>query len=154
MNASTAVFPGLKRVALVGATALLWLPGVGQAEETTIRFQLDWRFEGPSAPFLLAESRGYFAEEGLDVQIDSGSGSAGAINRVASGAYEMGFGDLNALVEFLAENRGRAASTGCAAYRRATQGGPAALTAVLFCLAKNRHHPGICGHGGVGNRGV
>lgn len=104
MNASTAVFPGLKRVALLGASALLWLPGVGQAEETTIRFQLDWRFEGPSAPFLLAESRGYFAEEGLDVQIDSGSGSAGAINRVASGAYEMGFGDLNALVEFLAEN--------------------------------------------------
>ena len=83
MNASTAVFPGLKRVALLGASALLWLPGVGQAEETTIRFQLDWRFEGPSAPFLLAESRGYFAEEGLDVQIDSGSGSAGAINRVA-----------------------------------------------------------------------
>jgi len=93
MNASTAVFPGLKRVALLGASALLWLPGVGQAEETTIRFQLDWRFEGPSAPFLLAESRGYFAEEGLDVQIDSGSGSAGAINRVASGAYEMGFGE-------------------------------------------------------------
>jgi len=95
MNASTAVFPGLKRVALLGASALLWLPGVGQAEETTIRFQLDWRFEGPSAPFLLAESRGYFAEEGLDVQIDSGSGSAGAINRVASGAYEMGFGEVS-----------------------------------------------------------
>ena len=35
------------------------------------------------------------------MEIDSGSGSAGAINRVASGAYEMGFGDLNALVEFL-----------------------------------------------------
>lgn len=74
------------------------------AQETDIRFQLDWRFEGPSAPFLMAVERGYFAEEGLDVQIDSGSGSAGAINRVASGAYEMGFGDLNALIEFLAEN--------------------------------------------------
>ncbi len=79
---------------------------VAQADETRIRFQLDWRFEGPSAPFLMAVERGYFAEEGLDVQIDSGSGSAGAINRVASGAYEMGFGDLNALVEFLAENPG------------------------------------------------
>ncbi len=80
------------------------LPGTVLADETRIRFQLDWRFEGPSAPFLMAVERGYFAEEGLDVQVDSGSGSAGAINRVASGAYEMGFGDLNALVEFLAEN--------------------------------------------------
>ncbi|XKF16753.1 ABC transporter substrate-binding protein [Halomonas sp. BLK-85] len=90
----------------LGGTALalaLWSTA-GQAQETDIRFQLDWRFEGPSAPFLMAVDRGYFAEEGLDVQIDSGSGSAGAINRVASGAYEMGFGDLNALVEFLAEN--------------------------------------------------
>ncbi|MYL23484.1 taurine ABC transporter permease [Halomonas alkaliantarctica] len=91
---------GLGSVALaltLGATA-------SHAQETDIRFQLDWRFEGPSAPFLMAVERGYFAEEGLDVQIDSGSGSAGAINRVASGAYEMGFGDLNALIEFLAEN--------------------------------------------------
>lgn len=90
---------------LAGALGLSLLgAAVAQADETRIRFQLDWRFEGPAAPFLMAVERGYFAEEGLNVQIDSGSGSAGAINRVASGAYEMGFGDLNALVEFLAEN--------------------------------------------------
>lgn len=90
---------------MAGALGLSLLgASLAQADETRIRFQLDWRFEGPSAPFLMAVERGYFAEEGLDVQIDSGSGSAGAINRVASGAYEMGFGDLNALVEFLAEN--------------------------------------------------
>ncbi|BBI64950.1 hypothetical protein HSBAA_62560 [Vreelandella sulfidaeris] len=104
MNASSMLCSGLKRAVLTGATVFLWLPVLGHAEETKIRFQLDWRFEGPAAPFLMAEARGYFADEGLDVQIDSGSGSAGAINRVASGAYEMGFGDLNALVEFLAEN--------------------------------------------------
>ena len=91
---------GMMGLLLAGAT----LSSATLADETRIRFQLDWRFEGPSAPLLMAVERGYFAEEGLDVQVDSGSGSAGAINRVASGAYEMGFGDLNALVEFLAEN--------------------------------------------------
>lgn len=94
----------LLRCAPVGGALALSLLASTAVADTNIRFQLDWRFEGPSAPFLMAVERGYFAEEGLNVQIDSGSGSAGAINRVASGAYEMGFGDLNALVEFLAEN--------------------------------------------------
>jgi len=104
MQASRAPGKQIKAVSGLGSVALALLSTASQAQETDIRFQLDWRFEGPSAPFLMAVDRGYFAEEGLDVQIDSGSGSAGAINRVASGAYEMGFGDLNALVEFLAEN--------------------------------------------------
>ncbi|MCE9682887.1 ABC transporter substrate-binding protein [Halomonas alkalisoli] len=99
LSRSTGLLVGALGLTLAGAP-------LAQADETRIRFQLDWRFEGPSAPFLMAVERGYFAEEGLNVQIDSGSGSAGAINRVASGAYEMGFGDLNALVEFLAENPG------------------------------------------------
>ncbi|MBZ5487666.1 ABC transporter substrate-binding protein [Halomonas aquamarina] len=89
---------------MAGALASLLLSGSASAAPTPVRFQLDWRFEGPAAPFLMAEQKGYFEQEGLDVEIDSGSGSAGAINRVASGAYEMGFGDLNALIEFLAEN--------------------------------------------------
>ncbi len=89
-------------IALLAGSSLF--AGVVAAQDTRIRFQLDWRFEGPGAPFLMAVERGYFAEEGLDVVVDSGSGSAGAINRVASGAYEMGFGDMNALVEFLANN--------------------------------------------------
>ncbi|WLD56724.1 ABC transporter substrate-binding protein [Salinispirillum sp. LH 10-3-1] len=72
--------------------------------DTNINFTLDWRFEGPAAPFLMALDRGYFKEEGLNVTIDSGSGSAGAVTRVATGAYDMGFADFNALVEYTAAN--------------------------------------------------
>jgi NitT/TauT family transport system substrate-binding protein len=62
----------------------------GDAQQVTkIRFQLDWRFEGPSALFLLPAAKGYFKQEGLDVTIDAGNGSAGAVNRVASGTYDM-----------------------------------------------------------------
>ncbi|SFD34182.1 ABC transporter substrate-binding protein [Paracidovorax konjaci] len=69
-----------------------------------VKFQLDWRFEGPAAFFLLPTSKGYFKEAGLAVTVDAGNGSGGAVQRVASGSYDMGFADLAALMEFHANN--------------------------------------------------
>ncbi|GEQ73636.1 ABC transporter substrate-binding protein [Comamonas testosteroni] len=71
---------------------------------TPIKFQLDWRFEGPAALFLQPAAKGYFQAAGLNVTVDAGSGSGGAIQRVASGSYDMGFADLAALMEFHANN--------------------------------------------------
>lgn len=92
----------VSRLAAGLALCMLTLPAL--AQETKIKFQLDWRFEGPSALFLVAKSKGYFAQEKLDVTIDAGNGSGNAVNRVASGTYEMGFADLAALMEFTANN--------------------------------------------------
>jgi len=92
-------FNACRRVFLAASLVLLAAP-VFAAAPTKLKFTLDWRFEGPSAPFLLAKAKGYFAAEGLDVEIDSGAGSAGAVTRVATGAYDMGFADFNALVEY------------------------------------------------------
>lgn len=72
---------------------------------TDIKFTLDWKFEGPAAGFFLAMDRGYFEAEGLNVTIDSGNGSVEAIPRVATGAYQMGFGDINSLTKFLDEDK-------------------------------------------------
>ena len=72
--------------------------------QTPIKFQLDWRFEGPSALFLQPAAKGYFKAAGLDVTIDAGTGSGATVTRVASGAYEMGFADMAALMEFHANN--------------------------------------------------
>jgi NitT/TauT family transport system substrate-binding protein len=74
------------------------------AQTTPVKFQLDWRFEGPAALFLLPKAKGYFEAEKLDVTIDSGNGSGNAVNRVASGAYDMGFADMAALMEFWGNN--------------------------------------------------
>ena len=71
---------------------------------TPVRFTLDWKFEGPAAGFLLAKKNGYFEEAGLDVTIDTGAGSRESIPRVATGTYDMGFGDINALIKFLDED--------------------------------------------------
>src|SRR5713226_5330316 len=69
-------------------------------KETLVRFALDWRFEGPAAPYLVAIDKGYYKAEGLEVTIDPGSGSVEGINRVASGAYDVGFCDINLLVKY------------------------------------------------------
>ena len=51
-------------------------------------------------PLTIAERNGYFKAEGLDVTIDTAGGSLEPINRVASGTYDMGFGDINSLIKF------------------------------------------------------
>ena len=89
--------------ALAAALTAAALPAA-HAQETTIKFQLDWRFEGPAALFLVPVAKGYFKAEGLNVVVDAGNGSGGTVTRVASGAYDMGFADLAALMEFQANN--------------------------------------------------
>ena len=97
----------IRRRALLGALASLPLLGASLpalAQETTIKFQLDWRYEGPQAMFLVPLAKGYYKAEKLDVTVDAGNGSGGAVTRVASGAYDMGFADIAALMEFHANN--------------------------------------------------
>ena len=86
------------------AVAALLASASVHAADTPIKFQLDWRFEGPSALFLQPIAKGYFKEQGLNVTLDAGNGSGGAVQRVASGAYDMGFADMASLMEFHANN--------------------------------------------------
>ena len=74
--------------------------------ETQMPFALDWKFEGPSAPYFHAVDAGLFAAEGLTVEIAEGQGSLDAIPKVATGAYPVGFADINSLMRFLDQNPG------------------------------------------------
>ncbi len=86
---------------LLGLLAAIFVSGAAFAQkEIPVRFALDWRFEGPAAPFFVAIDKGYYKAEGLNVSIDPGSGSVEGINRVASGAYEIGFADINSLIKY------------------------------------------------------
>ena len=89
----------MRFIALLAAV-LLSNAALEQKEMTPIRFALDWRFEGPAAPFFVAIDKGYYKAAGLNVSIDPGAGSVEGINRVASGAYEVGFADINSLIKY------------------------------------------------------
>jgi NitT/TauT family transport system substrate-binding protein len=70
--------------------------------ETKLKMILNWKYEGPQGYFFLAQDRGYFAAEGIDIAFDQGNGSGAAVPLVANGAYDLGFGDINALIELAA----------------------------------------------------
>ncbi len=64
---------------------------------------LNWKYQGPQGWFFLADDRGYFKAAGLNVTMDQGNGSGAPIPLVANGTYDVGFGDINALIEFAAK---------------------------------------------------
>jgi NitT/TauT family transport system substrate-binding protein len=75
-----------------------------QAQPSPLRLSLDWRLEGPTAMFLVAQDRGYFREEGLDVAVDEGAMPLDPVSRVASGSHDFGFADINAVIKYRDQN--------------------------------------------------
>jgi NitT/TauT family transport system substrate-binding protein len=98
----------LRRLTGIAAVAAVvfaaHMTAASAADPVKIKFILNWKWQGPQAWFFIAEDKGWFKEEGLDVQLDQGSGSAAAVTRVAGGAYDAGFGDINAITRFKAEH--------------------------------------------------
>lgn len=92
-------------VSIAAAAGLLAVAPMASANaQTALKLTLDGKIEGPSAPFLVALEQGYFKDEGLDVTIEPSAGALEPITRVASGAFDVGFGDINALIRYRDQN--------------------------------------------------
>ena len=93
------------RACLAVLPALIFVLAAGAAgAQTGVRLSLEDRLEGPSAFFLVPQDKGYFRDEGLDVTIEEADSALDSIAHVASGAYDLGFADINALIRYRDRN--------------------------------------------------
>lgn len=72
------------------------------ADKLTV--QLDWLPGGDKSFVYAGLKEGFFAAEGLDVNIVPGRGSSDAITKIGSGAADVGFGGISALMMAAAES--------------------------------------------------
>jgi NitT/TauT family transport system substrate-binding protein len=91
--------------------------------QTKIRFTLDWAPGATHSPFFVALQKGYYKAEGLDVSIERGKGSAEVVRQLAAGTYDMGFPDINVVMDFDSKNPAEAFPVLLSGYEEA----PAAL---------------------------
>src|SRR5260370_792815 len=96
----------LKSFALAGCLVLSLAAAAAPAAPVKIKFDMEWKVEGLHAWYYWAKAKGYFTAENLDVTIDQGEGSAVTVTRVMSGAYDAGFGDVNAIIQNAATKPG------------------------------------------------
>jgi NitT/TauT family transport system substrate-binding protein len=94
-----------KRLSLVIGLAIV--AGFAFAQQKTVKFALDFTIQGPQGIFLLANEKNYLQAEGIAMTIDRGFGSGDTVQKVAAGTYDMGFGDINSVIEFNARNPGK-----------------------------------------------
>ncbi|MDE0795928.1 MAG: ABC transporter substrate-binding protein [Alphaproteobacteria bacterium] len=94
-------------LALVAATAL----AASAQAQTKVRVTLDWVPQSTHGPTFIAQYQGYFKAEGLDVSITPGKGSADAVRKLVAGTHDIGWPDINALIEFNSKNPDQAIKT-------------------------------------------
>jgi NitT/TauT family transport system substrate-binding protein len=84
--------------------AFLGLALAPAGAQTPVKFLLDFKIEGPAAPFLVALDKGYYKAENVDVTFEGGNGSIEPISKVAAGTFDMGFADINSLIRYRDQN--------------------------------------------------
>jgi len=96
----------LRRVASFVAAALMAtiaaMPAVAQPKDKAILL-LNWYVYSEHAPFFLGKERGYFADEGIDLDIQEGRGSGVTVQAVAAGTATFGYADVPTMIKAAAK---------------------------------------------------
>lgn len=81
---------GVAAAALLSVTALGSPPALAN---DAVTFRLNWLLYGFHTPFYLGLERGYYAEEGIDLEIGEGQGSVRAVQTVGARSDMFGLAD-------------------------------------------------------------
>jgi NitT/TauT family transport system substrate-binding protein len=82
----------MQSLLLAAGVAAFAAPALAQQKEK-FPFRLNWTLYGEHAPFFVARDKGFYADEGLDVEIQEGSGSTTVSQLVASGRSPVAYVD-------------------------------------------------------------
>lgn len=89
---------------LIASLVLACAAGTASAADK-LTIQLDWLPGGDKSFVYAGVQQGFFKEEGLDVRIVPGRGSADAVTKIATGAADVGFGGIAAVMMAAAEGK-------------------------------------------------
>src|SRR5215813_7182835 len=82
----------------VALASLAVLHAAPAAADQKIDFILNWVPGGDHAPYYYAKKQGWYAAEGIDLNIEQGKGSALAIQKVGAGANPVGLADMGGVL--------------------------------------------------------
>ncbi len=88
---------------IAGATALalVALSGAARAEDD-VRLRLNWMYYGSHAGFAYGKDKGYYKDEGINLDIRSGNGSGSAHRLVANGDSDFSYGSCASMINLVA----------------------------------------------------
>ena len=91
------------RWSALGAVALAIVAGGPSAAADKVRLRLNWMYYGSHAGFAYGKDKGYYTDNGIDLDIRSGNGSGSAHRLVANGDSTFSYGSCASMANLVAQ---------------------------------------------------
>jgi len=98
MRINTVVNTAAFAIALMLSSA----QALAQSQEKVVLL-LNWYLYSEHAPFFLGKERGYFAKEGIDLDIQEGKGSGATVQAIAANNATFGYADVPTMIKSAAK---------------------------------------------------
>src|SRR5256886_4573423 len=89
----------MKIIAKVALATLVAL-AAAEASAQKLTFTLNWVAGGDHAPYFYAQKMGLYKQAGLDVDFETGRGSAASAQKVGAGQSQLGLSDMAGVPPF------------------------------------------------------
>jgi NitT/TauT family transport system substrate-binding protein len=83
---------------MMGALAVLAAASTSAPAQDAVSLRLNWYLGGLHVPFYYGKEKGFYKEEGIDLTINEGRGSANTVQVVAAGSDTFGLADSSSVI--------------------------------------------------------